>query len=84
MGAGAYSGPVTWAEVKFDNFLPPWVQMAPAALQLVVAGSVIVMASLPLGWTVMVQLWLLPLVFRTALTMVLVPLMVNAWSRIRA
>ena len=43
--------------------------MAPVSSQPVVSGSVIVMASLPLGWTVMVQFWLLPWVFRTALVM---------------
>ena len=58
--------------------------MAPVSSQPVVSGSVMLIWPLTPGWTVMVQFWLLPWVFRTAVTMVLVPLMVNAWSRMRA
>ena len=59
-------GPETVNSFRLESFLPPWVQIAPVSSQSVVGGSVIVMASLPLGWTVMVQFWLLPWVFRTA------------------
>ena len=57
--------------------------MAPVASQSVVAGSVIVMAPLPSGLTVMVQFWLLPCVFRCALV-IFPPLIVRALSRIRS
>ena len=59
------------------------VQMAPALLQLVVSGSVMLTAPLPVGSTVTVKCWLLPWVFRCAFLM-LAPLTLNAWSRIRA
>ena len=57
--------------------------MASVASQLLVSGRVIVMAPLPSGLTVMVQFWLLPCVFRCALA-ISPPLIVKAWSRIRA
>ena len=51
----AYCEPGIVMVVKFDSFRPSLVQMAPAAVQSVVAGSVMVIAPLPLGSTVMVQ-----------------------------
>ena len=39
---------------------PSSVQMAPSAKQSVVSGSVMLTATLPAGWTLMVQFWLLP------------------------
>ena len=59
----AYCGPGIVIEVEFDSFRPSLVQMAPVAVQSVVAGSVMVIAPLPLGSTVMVQVWLLPCTF---------------------
>ena len=55
LGAGVYAGPVTWVDVEPDSFRPSLVQIALSASQSVVGGRVIVMASLPSGWTVMVQ-----------------------------
>ena len=63
----AYCEPGIVTEVEFDSFRPSLVQMAPAAVQSVVAGSVMVIAPLPLGSTVMVQVWLLPWTLRWAL-----------------
>ena len=51
----AYCGPGMVTVVEFDSFRPSLVQMAPAAVQSVVAGSVMVIAPLPLGSTVIVQ-----------------------------
>ena len=50
----AYCGPVIVMVVEFDSFRPSLVQMAPAAVQSVVAGSVMVIAPLPRGSTVIV------------------------------
>ena len=62
----SYSGPGTVTVVEFESFRPSLVQMAPVAAQSVVAGSVMVIAPLPLGSTVIVQVWLLPCTFRCA------------------
>ena len=55
LGAGVYAGPATWVDVESDSFRPSYVQIAPVSSQPVVSGSVIVMAPLPSGLTVMVQ-----------------------------
>ena len=46
---------VTVAEAVFESFLPSGVQIAPAAEQSAVAGSVTVTSSLDRGRTVIVQ-----------------------------
>ena len=55
----------------------------PLQIGAVVSGSVMLTPPLPVGSTVTVQFWLLPWVFRCAFLM-LAPLTLNAWSRIRA
>ena len=77
------TGPWTLSDVEWCSLRPSSVQMAPALLQLVVSGSVMLTPPLPVGSTVTVQFWLLPWVFRCAFLMV-APLTLNAWSRIRA
>ena len=47
----------TVAEVVFESFLPSGVQIAPAAEQSSVAGSVTVTSSFDRGRTVIVQRW---------------------------
>ena len=54
------------ADVEWFSLRRSSVQMAPALLQLVVSGSVMLTDPVPLGWTVTVQFWLLPLVLRCA------------------
>ena len=77
----SYCGPGTVMVVEFESFRPPLVQMAPVAVQSVVAGSVMVIAPLPLGSTVMVQVWLLPWALRWALVTGPLPSSVKAWPR---
>ena len=76
-----YCGPGTVTVVEFDSFRPSLVQMALAAAQSVVAGSVMVIAPLPLGSTVIVQVWLLPCTLRCALVTGPLSSSVKAWSR---
>ena len=78
---GAYCGPETETEFEFESLRPSSVQIALVAVQSVVAGSVMVIAPLPLGSTVMVQVWLLPWTFRLALVTGPLSSSVNAWSR---
>ena len=76
-------GPATISDVAWESIRSSSVQMALAALQSVVSGSVMVTEPFPVGFTSMVQPWLLPWVVRLALSMV-APSIVKAWSRIRA
>ena len=77
------AGPATVADELLLSLRPSSVQIAPWALQFVVSGSVMLTPPLSVGSTVTVQFWLLPWVFRCAFLM-LAPLTLNAWSRIRA
>ena len=67
--------------VDFDSIRPSLVQMAPVAVQSVVAGSVTVIAPLLVGFTVMVQVWLLPCTLRLALVTKQLSSSMNAWPR---
>ena len=69
--------------VEWLSIPPSSVQIAPSSSQSVVSGSVTVTSLLPFGSTVMVHFWLLPWAFRFALVTLLLPLRVNALSRIR-
>ena len=76
-------GPATLTDVVWESIRSSSVQIALAALQSVVSGRVMVIASLPVGVTSRFQPWLLPWVIRLALSMV-APVTVKAWSLIRA
>ncbi len=78
--SGSVGGPATVADTDCDSFRPSEAQMAPAALQSVVSGSVTSTAPRPSGSTVMFQFWLLPCVCRLAFV-TLPPLTWNAESR---
>ena len=51
LGTGAYTGPATEADAEFDNFSPLRVQVAPVALQSLVAGSCTMTPAFPDGST---------------------------------
>ena len=75
-----YCGPAMEAGVEFDNLRSSSVQMAPVASQSVVSGRVMLMVPAPRGFTVMVQVWLLPGTLRCAFS-TFPPSTVNASSR---
>ena len=74
-----WPGPDTVKLTELDSFLPSAVQMAPSALQSVVAGSSIVTSPLPFGSTVISHQMLLGLSIRCALR-TSPPVSVNAKS----
>ena len=76
-------GPATVSDVGWESFRSSSVQIALAALQSVVSGSVMLTDPFPVGFTSTFQPWLLPWVIRLALSMV-APVTVKAWSLIRA
>ena len=48
------------SDVEWLSLRPSSVQMAPALLQLLVSGSVMLIAPFPSGLTLTFQFWLLP------------------------